>query len=157
MSATLTKLYKEYFDVPTEPIHVGVRTFPITEYFVEDLNQFKFPKKEANAAHAITEECQKKRCNSAPSPTELTKRCSLAAHLAKAVGRPGSSVLIFVPGMNEIVSITECIEDFMSQASATHVVQFILIFRSKIKLMLSTSLVLTKSKSSSQQTPQKVP
>jgi hypothetical protein len=139
MSATLaTKLYKEYFNVPEEPIHVGVRTFPITEYFVEDLKRFHLAPKEAKAALAIQKECEQKRLNSAPSGTELQKRFSLAAHLAKTVGKPGSSVLIFVPGkeriaheirhyhepsieltpffdhvgMNEIVAITECIDSF---------------------------------------------
>ena len=138
MSATLaTKLYKEYFKVPNDPIHVGVRTFPITEYFVEDLNRFKLPPNEMKAAKAIVDECQKKRCKAAPTAADLSKRFSLAAHIAKAVGRPGSSVLIFVPGkavefvldddgecransfcllyrlgMNEIVAITECIDNF---------------------------------------------
>ena len=99
MSATLaTKLYKEYFKVPNDPIHVGVRTFPITEYFVEDLNRFKLPPNEMKAAKAIVDECQKKRCKAAPTAADLSKRFSLAAHIAKAVGRPGSSVLIFVPG-----------------------------------------------------------
>jgi ATP-dependent RNA helicase DHX57 len=99
MSATLaTKMYKDYFDVPNEPIHVGVRTFPIKEFFVEDLFQFHLPPNEAKAALAIQKECEAKRCNSAPSASELTKRFSLAARLAKIVGKPGSSVLVFVPG-----------------------------------------------------------
>jgi HrpA-like RNA helicase len=113
MSATLaTKLYQDYFNVPNDPIHVGVRCFPIEQYFVEDLKQFNLPKNEAAAALAIQRECESKRCNSAPSQAELTKRFSLAARLTTIVGTPGSSVLIFVPGMNEIVSITECIENF---------------------------------------------
>lgn len=99
MSATLaTKLYKEYFAVPNDPIHVGVRTFPIAQYFVEDLHQFKLPRKETKAARAIIEECRKKRCSSTPTSVELGNRFSLAAHLAKTVGAPGTSVLIFVPG-----------------------------------------------------------
>ncbi|CAJ1934533.1 unnamed protein product [Cylindrotheca closterium] len=114
MSATLaTKLYKEYFMVPNDPIHVGVRTYPIVPYFVEDLHKFKLPRNEMKAAGEIVKECQKKRCNSTPTAFELAKRFSLAANLAKAVGKPGTSVLIFVPGMNEIVVITECIEKFM--------------------------------------------
>ena len=101
MSATLaTKLYKEYFSVPSDPIHVGVRRFPIQQYFVEDLNQFHLPSHEAKAALAIQHECEQKRCSSAPNQAELSKRFSLAARLAKIVGRPGSSVLIFVPGMS---------------------------------------------------------
>ena len=99
MSATLaTKLYKDYFEVPNDPIHVGVRTFPITEFFVEDLQRLKLPPNEMKAAKAIVDECQKKRCRSAPAAGDLSKRFSLAAHIAKVVGRPGSSVLIFVPG-----------------------------------------------------------
>lgn len=113
MSATLaTKLYKDYFQVPSDPIHVGVRRFPIREYFVEDLMNFKLPMMEIAAAKAIQKECETKRCNSAPSASELTKRFSLAARLTTIVGVPGSSVLIFVPGMGEILAITEAIEKF---------------------------------------------
>ena len=129
MSATLaTKLYQDYFagavEEPPPIIHVGVRRFPIQEYFVEDLlpyngskhtntnqpMQFHLPPHEISAALAIQKECESKRCNAPPSTAELNKRFSLAARLTTIVGQPGSSVLIFVPGMNEIVGITECIE-----------------------------------------------
>ena len=80
MSATLaTKLYQDYFQVPNEPIHVGVRKFPIQEFFVEDLAQFGLPPKEAKDALAIQKECESKRCNSAPSQPELSKRFALVS------------------------------------------------------------------------------
>ncbi len=114
MSATMaTKLYKDYFKVPGDPIHVGVRRFPIKEFFVEDLDaKFKLPPNEQKAAQAIQKECESKRCNSSPTSAEISKRFSLAARLTTIVGNPGSSVLIFVPGMGEIIAITEAIEKF---------------------------------------------
>ena len=111
MSATMaSKLYQDYFDVPNDPIHVGVRRFPIKEFFVEDLQHLGLPPTEVANATAIQKECETKRCRSAPSQTEMSKRISLAARLASLVGVAGSSVLIFVPGMGEIIAITEAIE-----------------------------------------------
>ena len=111
MSATMaSKLYQTYFNVPNDPIHVGVRRFPIQEFFVEDLPALGLPPTEAANAKAIQKECEAKRCRSAPSQTEMSKRIFLAARLASLVGVAGSSVLIFVPGMAEIVAITEAIE-----------------------------------------------
>ena len=113
MSATLaTKMYRDYFNVPNEPIHVGVRKYPITEYFVEDLAHFGLPQQEAKAALAIQKENETKFCISAPSANEMKNRFALAARLATIVGEPGSSVLIFVPGMGEIIAISECIESY---------------------------------------------
>ena len=113
MSATLaTKMYRDYFSVINEPIHVGVRTFPITEYFIEDLSQFGLPSQETKAVSAIRKEIESKKCVTAPKSAEISNRFALTARLATIVGEPGSSVLIFVPGMGEIVSITECIESF---------------------------------------------
>ncbi len=113
MSATLaTKMYREYFSVPNEPIHVGVRRYPITEYYVEDLEQFGLPHQEVRAAKAIQNECDTKFCIQAPAAKEMKHRYNLAARLAIVVGDPGSSVLIFVPGMAEIIAISELIETY---------------------------------------------
>eukprot|EP00934_Nitzschia_sp_Nitz4_P002355 Nitzschia sp. Nitz4//scaffold120_size68122//58196//63238//NITZ4_006055-RA/size68122-processed-gene-0.41-mRNA-1//1//CDS//3329534311//2355//frame0 len=111
MSATLaTKLYKDYFDVPNEPIHVGVRLFPIKEYFVEDFNQLKLPSREMKVVNEIVTDCTNKRCRTTPAAGAISSRCNLATTIASFVGGPGSSVLIFVPGMMEIVNIMESIE-----------------------------------------------
>lgn len=112
MSATLaTKMYRDYFAVPNEPIHVGVRTYPISEIFVEDLPKiFQLPSSEKKAVMAIQKENETKRCTTPPTSTEMKNRFGLAARLATIVGEPGSSVLIFVPGMAEIIAISEIIE-----------------------------------------------
>jgi len=113
MSATLaTKMYKEYFGVLNEPIHVGVRTYPITEYYVEDLQQFGISQKELRAANAIENECNTKFCIAAPVAKEMKHRFNLAARLSIIVADPGTSVLIFVPGMAEIIAISELIETY---------------------------------------------
>lgn len=111
MSATLaTKLYKDYFSVPNEPIHVGVRRYPITQHFVEDLRKFNLPPAAGTACRDIQKECESVKCNSAPGAKEMKNRFALAARMTGIVGQPGSSVLIFVPGMNDILAITELIE-----------------------------------------------
>ena len=113
MSATLaTKMYRDYFSVPNEPIHVGVRRYPITEYYVEDLERFGLPAQDVKAALAIQKENETKFCLTPPTSVEMQKRFGLTARLATIVGEPGSAVLIFVPGMAEIIAISECIESF---------------------------------------------
>jgi len=113
MSETLAaKKNCDYLNVDNDPIFIGVRTFPITEYFIEDLSHFGLPSQESKAVLAIKKEIDSKRCITAPTSAELKNRIALAARLTTIVGVPGSSVLIFVPGMAEIISISECIESF---------------------------------------------
>jgi len=113
MSATLAaKLYQDYFDISDSPIlKVGARRFPIQEIFLEEIVQLlRLPPKEIKAARQIESECRKTRCIAPPSNSTMDCLYSLAARIAISVGRPGASVLIFVPGMRDIESITEIIE-----------------------------------------------
>ncbi|CAB9524055.1 Probable ATP-dependent RNA helicase spindle-E [Seminavis robusta] len=111
MSATLaTKLYKEYFNLPNDPIHVGVRRYPIEEVYLEDLSRMQLTSKERQAVAALSKECDSKKCKSAPGVQMMKHLQTLAANLATMVGDPGSSVLIFVAGMAEIIGITELVE-----------------------------------------------
>ena len=112
MSATLAaKLYQDYFGIPEEPIKVGARRFPIQEIFVEELQEvLRLPPKEIKAARQIESECRKTKCIAPPSNSAMESLYSLAARIAITVGRPGSSVLVFVPGMRDIEGITEIIE-----------------------------------------------
>eukprot|EP00538_Stauroneis_constricta_P006063 CAMPEP_0119572152 /NCGR_PEP_ID=MMETSP1352-20130426/44476_1 /TAXON_ID=265584 /ORGANISM="Stauroneis constricta, Strain CCMP1120" /LENGTH=2052 /DNA_ID=CAMNT_0007621837 /DNA_START=51 /DNA_END=6209 /DNA_ORIENTATION=- len=114
MSATLAaSMYQEYFEVDNPPIHVGVRTFPIRQFFLEDLNGLaRLSSQEQQAVNSISKECQKQRCQAAPNTAGIKHRVVLAARLATVVGCRGGSVLIFVPGMGEIVAITEAVENF---------------------------------------------
>ena len=112
MSATMAAtLYQQYFGVPQPPIHVGARRFPIKEYYVEDLiKKFPLPASDTKAAKSIMNDCEKTGCRSPPSNNHMENLFKLSARMVMCVGRPGSSILIFVPGMNEIISITDLIE-----------------------------------------------
>jgi ATP-dependent RNA helicase DHX57 len=112
MSATLAaKLYQEYFDLAQPPIKVGARRFPIQEVFVEDLpSTLHLSPKDKKAVRQIEAECRKTMCISPPSNSAMDSLYNLAAQIAISVGKPGKSVLIFVPGMNDIVAISELIE-----------------------------------------------
>ena len=112
MSATLAaKLYQDYFDIAEPPLKVGARRFPVETIFVEDISsRLQLTPKEVKAVMQIESECRKTMCIA--TPTNSTMECvySVAAKIAIMVGKPGSSVLIFVPGMADIVSISEKIE-----------------------------------------------
>ena len=111
MSATLAaNLYCQYFGAP-QPIHVGLRRFPVNEYFVEDLERhLSLSRKHAQYAQEIHNECAKSRCSSAPPDAIKDRMYHLASQIAASVGKYGSSVLIFVAGMSDIESISELIE-----------------------------------------------
>lgn len=112
MSATLAaNMYADYFGVSEPPIKVGGRRFPIQEYFIEDLiANFKLPARELKGAKAIQDHCEKTKCRAAPPNTYMENLYQLAVRTTAAVGKAGSSVLIFVAGMNDIISIIDLIE-----------------------------------------------
>jgi HrpA-like RNA helicase len=112
MSATMAAtLYQQYFGVPQPPIHVGARRFPIKEFYIEDLmTKFSLPASDVKAASSIMKDCEKTRCKAPPNNSHMDNLFKLSARMTMCVGCPGSSILIFVPGMNEIISITEQIE-----------------------------------------------
>jgi HrpA-like RNA helicase len=112
MSATLAaNMYADYFGVTEPPIEVGGRRFPIREYFVEDLmSKFKLPAKDEKSAKLIQDQCEKSKCRAPPSNNYMENLYNLAVSVTVAVGQPGSSVLIFVTGMNDIISIIDRIE-----------------------------------------------
>jgi HrpA-like RNA helicase len=112
MSATLAaNMYADYFDVMEPPIKVGGRRFPIQEFFIEDLmSKFNFPAKDQKMAKTIKEQCEKSRCKQEPTNHHMEGLYQLAVRTTAAVGQPGSSVLIFVPGMHDIVSIIDLVE-----------------------------------------------
>lgn len=93
------------------PIQVGSRRFPIEEIFVEEmLEKLHLPAKEIKAAKQLEQECRKTMCMNPPSNSAMEAMYTLASRIAVTVGQSGSSVLIFVPGMNDICAITEIIE-----------------------------------------------
>jgi ATP-dependent RNA helicase DHX57 len=113
MSATLSaSMYQEYFGVPEPPIKVGAKRFSVAEVYLEELSLgIKLPKQMEKTIASLVEQCRKMNCANAPSGSYMEKLYTLVAHVASVVGKPGSSVLIFVPGMNDIIALTEAIED----------------------------------------------
>jgi len=110
MSATLAaQLYQEYFNAPP-PIVVGARRFPVQEVYVDELlKTIRVPPKIAQAVAAVVKECNRLKCKGTPGAQHMEKLYTIVTHLAVVLGQPGSSVLIFVPGMNDIVAIQEAI------------------------------------------------
>jgi HrpA-like RNA helicase len=87
-------------------------SYPIREVFLEDLLGpcFSLQQKTVKMAGQLLEQCNNMKCRSSPPMSYMEKLFSLVANLAVTIGQPGSAVLIFVPGMNEILAITELIE-----------------------------------------------
>jgi len=112
MSATLAaNMYQEYFGVPEPPIRVGGRRFPVKEVFLDDLKEeVKLSATNTRKVKELLDECLKMKCIKPPSKQYMEKAYSVVANLATIIGKAGTSVLIFVPGMNEIAAITELIE-----------------------------------------------
>ncbi|CAM9299772.1 unnamed protein product [Chrysoparadoxa australica] len=106
MSATLaTQIYREYFNIEQEAIFVGARRFPITEVYCEDLPAvLRLPTNIADAAHKLHAETA---LGQDPHKQTSKKQYELAVHITRCVGREGSAVLIFVPGMIDIVELID--------------------------------------------------
>jgi len=115
MSATLAAgKFQEYFGVSDPVIKVGAKRFPIEEIFLEDLSsKYSFPHKMTKSFESLVSECNRLQCKTSPSNSYMEKLFQVVASLATTVGKLGSAVLIFVAGMNDIVSVTECIEQLM--------------------------------------------
>ena len=103
MSATLAAdMYQQYFGVPEPPIRVGARRFPVKEVYLDDLKQeVRMSVKEAKKVSELHKECLAMKCKRPPSMQYMEKVYAVVANLATVIGKPGTSVLIFVPGMNE--------------------------------------------------------
>jgi HrpA-like RNA helicase len=105
MSATMAaNMYQVYFNVPEPPIQVGFKRFPIKEYFLEDIiRDLDLPLEEVAAFESLCASCAKMQGKATPTMQYMDKLCDSAASLATIIGRPGSSVLIFVSGMFDII------------------------------------------------------
>jgi len=124
MSATLAAaLYQEYFGVPESPIKVGARRFPVEEVYLEDIkSRLTLPNKDANNVEALLKECLNMKCIRTPSMSYMEKLYSVVASLATIVGQPGSSVLVFVPGMNDSKSVCSCFDANFSRTRSDNLI-----------------------------------
>lgn len=115
MSATLAaNLYQEYFGVPEPPLVVGAKRYPVKEVFLDDIvtqdSGYKLSAKVKSTGIQVLEECNKMQCKRTPSMSYMEKLFTIATNLIATIAEAGNSVLVFVPGMNEIVSISELVD-----------------------------------------------
>ena len=107
-------LYQEYFGAPEPPLVVGAKRYPVTEVFLDDLmaqrSIHKLPAKVKATAQKLLEESDKMKCMRAPSLSYMEKLFTVVTNLVATISETGSSILIFVSGMNDIVTISELID-----------------------------------------------
>ena len=112
MSATVSaEMYARYFNVSRPPIFVGARCFHINEYYLEDLGgHLDLCQRERSEINKLYEKYMNLKCTVPPNAHCMEKIHNLAVQVAVNVAKKGSSVLIFVPGMNDIIAIFERVE-----------------------------------------------
>ena len=107
MSATLcAELYSQYFGLKTPHIFVGARRFKNRVLFADDLAEgaLRWNSKLTQKATQLVGGTR------AGEMKNLSLQIELAVSVIVSVGRPESAVLIFVPGMAEILDLSEKLE-----------------------------------------------
>ena len=109
MSATLcVETYRKYFDVEEDAIFVGVKRFPLTEHHLDDIAQMNtFPRMIQSRAQNLITRMKNIRVSERVNKTLADNQVKIAVDVAKAVSKPGRSVLIFVAGIYTIGQIAE--------------------------------------------------
>jgi len=115
MSATLqSDLFLDYFASLCEggpsKLFVGARVFPVTEHFLEDLPEV-YAEKLWNPK-VISQRVRDLFANDGKKKPRIdTKHCEkmqgIVVDLLRAIGTPGGTVLVFLPGIAEISSLWE--------------------------------------------------
>ena len=119
MSATAAAdTYKQYFSIPEEPLFVGARRFPLSFKHLGDLTDgVTLPKPIIKLLNNLSSSHWDSK---APSASKAKAQHNAAFHLARAVGVPGRSVLIFVSGIADIEAITLKFEELQGQTNRTY-------------------------------------
>ena len=79
--------------------------------YLEDLSTYlPLSQKAKTIAQNLATECDKLRCQYTPSVAYMEKLVSLTVHVVASIASGGTSILVFVPGMNEIISIMDDLE-----------------------------------------------
>ena len=112
MSATIhTSLYKTYFNNGVdyfgdmECLSVGVRRFPVTIHYLEDIVDFTMKTKVRTLGDIINRSSGN--FDEAIPITVAKEQYAIAVSLVRSIGVKGSGILIFVSGINDIYEITE--------------------------------------------------
>ena len=113
MSATLAAdMYREYFDISEPPLKVGARRYPVEEIFIEEAAKtLSLTPGDKRIIGKIIEKCDKMRELISPNAFHMENVTKIVAKIAYAVGEAGRSILVFVPGMNDILALSECFEN----------------------------------------------
>ena len=144
MSATInTSTYADYFGIPhDEFIFVGARRFPLTLNWLDDFGSLgkekakktgsktdsgdtslSLPSVITNQAHALARVMNSPGDPVGKKVTELQRK--IAFDLARFLGKPGRTVLIFVAGLRDIEEFAEWFEDFSNRSSQKRHYKFI--------------------------------
>ncbi len=109
MSATMaTDKYEEYFNVSQPSTFVGARHFPIRELYSDDVvHALHLDQKILKQAKELTKGTQ---CGQELGMTLKKVQYEMTVQITKVVGLPGSSVLVFVSGMSDILELVERFE-----------------------------------------------
>jgi ATP-dependent RNA helicase DHX57 len=118
MSATLdVDMYAKYFGVSQPPIQISGCPFNIKAFFVEDLPKaFRLSYHDQILVGEVINECNSMKCRSTPQHKYMEKLYRLAVRTVECVGKPGTSILIFVAGMADIMSIIDLVENLNARA-----------------------------------------
>lgn len=109
MSATLAAaLYRGYFNVDGPTIMVGARLHPVQYKFVEDILE-EGPN--SNEMQYVATKSPN-HIGQPPRRDYMHQLHIAVAQLATTIGAPGTSVLIFVAGMSDIMALTDLIDNF---------------------------------------------
>lgn len=114
MSATAhSAMFQAYFNTPHEPIFVGVRRFPLHEYFAEDLYPFLSNTAQKTLSRLLesTSRCNRRLIEEVVPDSIVKDQLAVAAALARSIGKPGGAVLIFVSGMADITELMEILNN----------------------------------------------
>jgi HrpA-like RNA helicase len=107
MSATVcVDLYASYFGVDprTSSLHVGARRFPVAEYYADDIvDSLRLPENLHSKAQRLV-------LHTGERPPHASAQHPLVKAIVRSVGTPGSSILVFVPGLADILDLTDKIE-----------------------------------------------
>jgi len=116
MSATIAaEIYCDYFQSSQKPIFVGRRCHPIQDFFIEDIaKKFQMRLREQKIIKDLESKCLVTRCKSAPNAHYMGNLHHLITQMALMIGSSESSILVFVPGMADIISIKEKFDGFVS-------------------------------------------
>ena len=111
MSATVcVDLYASYFDVDVAraAIHVGARRYPVDIFYADDVaERLRLPRSAAGKLAQETAPSTPGRRDKTPNQSTQHK---VVAEIVRAVGVAGSSVLVFVAGMADILELTEKVD-----------------------------------------------